>query len=115
MGQPLPADLTHPGRSSRWESVRRVCPEEPGDHQTGAVDPEQADAHADRRPGPAARRTPTAAATVIAPVITKVAIWIQPHSPFASWLAACRVGSNPSRVAICPATASTYIGPAMTP
>ena len=69
--------------------------------------PSRPDAHADRRPGPSARRTPTAAAIVIAPVTRKVAIWIQPRSPFASWLAACRVGSNPSRVAICTATAST--------
>ena len=43
-----------------------------------------------------ARRSPTANAITISPVTTKFAIWIQPYSPLASRLHACRVRSKPS-------------------
>jgi hypothetical protein len=55
-------------------------------------------AHRPPRPPASARRSPTAKATSIAPVRVKLLIWIQPRSPLANRLHACRVRSKPSLV-----------------
>ena len=62
-----------------------------------------------RNPGPvtSARRRPTANATTISPVSTRLATWIQPSEPLASVDHACRVRSKPSRVSACASETTT--------
>src|SRR5439155_4757545 len=111
----VPGDLGRAVRRTGREAQRRVRTEHPGRDQAHPVRADQRGAHVPPRPGRSARRSPTASATVISPVATKLVIWIQPGPPLLSRLHGWRVRSNPARVSAWASDTRTYTGPAITP